>query len=88
MLVVTAQIFQIVGREVGDQQVPARTQHARRLGNGAGGVVGKVQDLVNGHRVERGVGEVELVHVALAQRQIFQARPFQVDARHRQHVVG
>ena len=47
-----AQEFEIVRREVDDQEPAARPQHARRLADGVRAVVEEVQHLMNDDDVE------------------------------------
>ena len=77
-----------MGREIDDREPAARLQHARRLTQGAPRVLGVVQHLMKHGCVEALAGERQLVHVALAERAIAQARALQVDPRHRQHLAG
>ena len=56
MGVLLAQEFQLVRREVDDQQPAARAQHARRLADGARAVVEEVQHLMHDDDVEGIVG--------------------------------
>ena len=64
--VLLAQELELVGREIDDQQAPARRQHARRLAHGALRVAQEVQHLVHHHGVGGLVGERQIVDVALA----------------------
>ena len=57
MRVLLAQEFQLVRREVDDQQPAARAQHARRLADRARAVVEEVQHLMDDDDVEGVVGE-------------------------------
>ena len=75
MGVLVAQEFERVRREIDDNEDAVRPQHARRLGDRRGGPVGVMQDLMDHHRVERGVGHGQLVHVAEPDRRRFRARP-------------
>ena len=60
------QVFQFVLGEVDDEQPALRSQHARRLGDHPGRVLGIVQHLMDGHRVEGPALDRKLVHVAVA----------------------
>ena len=53
MRMLVAQEFQLVRREIDDQQPAAGPQHARRLADRARAVVEKVQHLVDDDEVER-----------------------------------
>ena len=53
MRVLVAQEFEIVRREIDDEQPAAGPQHARRLAESARAVVEEVQHLMNDHGVER-----------------------------------
>ena len=52
MGVLVAQEFEIVRREIDDQQASARPQQARRLADGAGAVVEEVQHLMDNDDVK------------------------------------
>src|SRR5262249_37490507 len=59
--VLVAQKLEIVRSEIHHQQTTGRTQHARRLDDGARSVVEKMQDLVKDHDVERILRQTEVV---------------------------
>ena len=86
MGVLLAQKFEIVRREIDDQQPAAGPQHAHRFADGARGVVEKVQHLVNDDDVERIARQREIVDVALPHAAIFQAGAVEPRAGQRQHV--
>ena len=66
MGVLVAQEFEVVRREIDDEQTPAGPQHARRLADGAGAVVEEVQDLMDDDDVEGIARHREIVDVAVA----------------------
>ncbi len=84
--VLVAQEFEIVRREIDDQQPPAGPQHARRLVDRAPTVVEKVQHLVDDDGVERILRQREVVDVALPHAAMAQAGAVKPRARQRQHV--
>ncbi len=86
MGVLVAQEFEIVRREVDDQQAAAGPQHARRLADGAGAVVEKVQHLMDDDDVEGVARQREVVDVALAHAAMLQPGAVEPRARQRQHV--
>ena len=86
MGVLVAQEFEIVRREVDDQQPAARPQHAHRFADGARAVVEEVQHLVNDDDVERIPRQRQIVDVALAHAAILQAGAIEPRAGERQHV--
>ena len=85
--VLLAQVLQLVGLEVGDDQLAARAQHPRRLADHGARRLGEMQHLMNHRRVEGGAGDRKLVHVALAHQAVAQARLVQVGARDHEHVL-
>src|SRR5579883_1160281 len=87
MGVLGAQVFELVGREIDDDEQPARPQHAADLGDRRGGIVGEMQHLVDGRGVEGGGRPGELVHVALPDHAVAHARLLEIGARHRQHLA-
>ena len=86
MGVLLAQEFEIVRREIDDQQPAARPQHARRLADGARAVVEEVQHLVDDDDVEGIPRQRQIVDVALAHAAMLQAGAVEPRARERQHV--
>ena len=74
MGVLVAQEFEIVRREIDDQQPPAGPQHARRLADGAGAVVEEVQHLMDDDDVEGIARQGEIVDVAMAHAAMLEAR--------------
>ena len=86
MRVLLAQEFEVVRREVGDQQPALRTQRARGLGDRARTVVEEVQHLVDHHDVEGVLRDGKLVDVALAHAAMLQAGALEPRTRERQHV--
>ena len=73
MRVLLTQEFEIVRREVDDQQPAARPQYPRRLADGARAVVEKVQHLVDDDDVETVARQREVVDVALAHAAMLEA---------------
>ena len=86
MRVLLAQEFEIVRREIDDQQPALRPQHARRLADRARAVVEEVQHLMDDHDVEGIARQRQVVDVALAHAAMLQARAVEPGARERQHV--
>ena len=86
MGVLLAQEFEIVRREIDDQQPAARPQHARRLADGAGAVVEEVQHLMNDDDIERVARQRQVVDVAVAHAAMLQAGAVEPGAGERQHV--
>ena len=76
------------GREVDDQQPPARRQQPRRLADGARRIVEEVQHLVDDDEVERAVLERRAVDVALAQVDAAHFRPLEIGAGDGEHRVA
>ncbi len=66
MLMLVAQEFELVRREVGDQQPPAGGKRARRLADRGSRIVEKVQHLVQRHEVEMVGWRRQQVDIALA----------------------
>ena len=75
MGMLVAQEFERVRREIDDDQTAARPQHPRRLGDRRGRPIGVVQHLMDDDRVERRIGQRQLVHVAEPDRCSSPARP-------------
>ena len=86
MGVLLAQEFEVVRREIDDQQPAARPQHPRRLADGARAVVEEVQHLMNDDDVERIARQRQVVDVALPHAAILQAGAIEPGAGERQHV--
>ncbi len=87
MSVLVAQEFERVRREIDQHQDAIRPQHPRRLGDCRGRTVGVMQHLMDHNGVERGVRQIELVHVAEPDRRALQSRAFEIDPRDRQHLA-
>ena len=85
--VLKAQEFKIRGGEIDDYKPPTLAQHAGRLGDGGGGVVGIMKHLVDGDGIEGGAWHRQFVHVAMADPAIAPSRPFQIGAGKRQHLA-
>ncbi len=85
MLVVFAQHFAAMGREIDHDQPPARGERARRLAQGAGGIVEIMQDLMHHGEIDDLRVDRQGVNVALAQLHVAQARPFELRPRHAEH---
>ena len=62
-----AQILILVRRKIGNEQMPAIAQHARGFGDDPLGFVGKVQRLMDNHRIDAGVGNRQREEIALHQ---------------------
>ena len=86
MRVLLAQEFEVMRREVDDQQPPLRAQRARGLGDRARTVVEEVQHLMDHDDVEGVLRHRQLVDVALAHAAMLQAGALEPRARERQHV--
>ncbi len=86
MRMLLAQEFEIVRREVDDQQAAARPQYPRRLADGARAVVEEVQYLMDDDGVEAVARQREVVDVAVAHAAMFQAGAVEPLPRQRQHV--
>ena len=86
MGVLVAQEFEIVRREIDDQEAPTRPQHPRRLADGARAVVEEVQHLMDDDDVERVARQRQIVDVALPHAAMFQPGAVEPLARQRQHV--
>jgi hypothetical protein len=87
MGMVAAQEFEQMRREIDDHQHPTGAQHARRLGDRRRRPVGVMQHLMDHHRVERRIGQRQLIHVAEPDHAVRPARPLEVDAGDRQHLA-
>ena len=82
------QEFKIMRRKIDHQQLAARHQHTRRLGNRVARRIEVVQHLVHDHEIGRGVLERRRRHVAEAHPAVADAGAFQICARHGQHLVA
>ena len=87
MSVLVAQEFERVRRKIDDDQTAARPQHPRRLGNGGGRPIGIMQHLMDDDRIERRIGERQLVHVPKPDDAVRQTGPLDIDARDREHLA-
>ena len=74
MSMLVAQKFEQMRREIDHHQHAVRAQHARRLGDRGAGPVGVMQHLMDHDRVERSVGQRQLVHVAEPHHAVGRAR--------------
>ena len=81
-----AQEFEIVRREIDDQEPAAGPQHARRLGNRPRAVVEEVQDLMDDDDVERIARQRQIVNVAVADAAMLEPGAIEPGAGERQHV--
>ncbi len=86
MGVLVAQEFEIVRREIDDQQPAAWAEHPCRLADGARAVVEKVQHLMNNDGIERIARQREVINVGVTDAAIFQAGAVEPGAGERQHV--
>ena len=85
-MLLLAQEFLFLRRELDHQQSSARAQHARRLLDGATAVVEEVQHLMQDDDVEGVGGNRQVVEVALAHAAVLEAGALQPVARKQQHV--
>ena len=81
------QLDQIVRREIDHQHHAARAHDARRLAQGGRGIVGVMQDVMDGDDVEAVGLEGQGIHVALPDVGIVDAGAREVGARQRQHLA-
>ena len=81
-----AQEFQIVRREIDDQEPAAGPQHARGFGNRPRAVVEEVQDLMNDDDVERIARQRQIVNVAVADTAMSEPGAVEPSTGERQHV--
>src|SRR6516165_10122997 len=86
MSVLLAQEFEIVWREIDDQEPSSRTEHARSLGDDAGAVIKKMQDLMDDDDVERVAGQGQIINVAMPDAAMFQSAAIEPGAGECQHV--
>ena len=86
MGVLLAQEFEIVRREIDDQQPAARPQHARGFADGAGAVVEEVEHLMDDDDVEGIARQRQVVDVAVAHAAMLEAGAIEPRAGERQHV--
>ena len=82
-----AQIFEPVRGEVHHHHATAWLEDAPPLGDGPGRIAGKVQHLMKRNHAERGLGQRQGVHVGVAHLAIAQAKPIEIGARDRKHLV-
>ena len=86
MRVLLAQEFEIMRREIDDQQPALRAQRARGFGDRARAVVEEVQHLMDHHDVEGILRHRQLVDVALPHAAMLQPGALEPRAREREHV--
>ncbi len=80
-----AKNFAAMRREIDHDQAAARRKHARRLAQGARGIVEIMQDLVHDGEIDGARLDRQGVDVALAQLHIAQAGFFDLRPRHAEH---
>ena len=78
----------LVGDHVGHGEAPARLEHARGLAQDLLLVAGEVDDAVGDDDVDGGVGQRDLLEVALEELGVLDAGRGGVGAREREHLVG
>src|SRR3546814_13690451 len=79
--VTRAQFLDIVRREIGDQQAPARHQHARRLTDRRPRLLREMEHMVQDRRVRRAVAPRQRVEIGLAPFGITPPPPADLRAR-------
>ena len=81
-------VHALVGDHVGDGEAAAGAQHARGLGEHDALVGGEVDHAVGDDDVDGGVGQRDLLEVALEELDVLDAGRGGVGAREREHLVG
>ncbi len=82
-----AQHLLVMWPEIDDIEPPTGAQHPRHLGQHRGRLFGVVQDLMDHRRVERPVGERQLIHVGLADQAVSEVGAVEAGARDGQHLA-
>ena len=77
-----------VGDDVGDREASAGREDARRLAQDAGLVGGEIDDAVGDDDVDAGVGQRDLLQVALDELGVLDPRLGGVGPRELEHLVG
>jgi hypothetical protein len=81
------QELQLVRGEVNHEQLASGGEQPRRLGNRGGGIIEKMQDLVQHDGVGHAIGQRHVEQIAMASLRLGEPRALELHARIGQHVV-